>query len=158
MDDQALRKNLIELLTGGKAHLTFDKTLTGLKPEYRNVRPQTGIHSIYEELEHMRLAQEDIFNYMLDEKWQSPPWPAGYWPTNNDSLDEKTWKKTVSDFFKDLDDVKKFCRDSDIDLTDHIPHGQGRTYLREILLVADHNSYHLGQIMQIRKILETGYG
>ena len=155
MDDQALRKNLIELLTGGQAHMTFEKTLAGLKPEHRNVCPQTEIHSIYEELGHMRLAQEDILYYMLDDKWQSPPWPAGYWPTNNASLDEKTWEKTVSDFFKDLNELKRLVQDLNLDLTAQIPHGEGRTYLREILLVADHNSYHLGQIMQIRKILEN---
>lgn len=155
MDDQALGKNLIELLMGGQAHITFEKTLAGLKPEHRNARPQTGIHSIYEELEHMRLAQEDILHYMFDENWLSPPWPNGYWPTNNDSLNEGTWEKTVSDFFKDLKDLKKIVGDSHLELTAKIPHGEGRTYLREILLVADHNSYHLGQIMQTRKILET---
>ena len=153
MDNKALRKDLIELLRGGQAHLTIKKSLKGLKPENRNVRPQKGIRSIYEVLEHMRLAQEDILRYTLDETWESPSFPDGYWPTNNDDLTEKIWEETVANFFNDLDELIKFVRETDLDLTSRIPHGEGRTYLREILLVADHNAYHLGQIVQVRKNL-----
>ncbi len=153
MDDKALRKDLIELLKGGQAHLTIEKSLKGLKPENRNVCPQKGIRSIYEVLEHMRLAQEDILRYTLDETWESPSFPDGYWPTNNDDLTEKIWEETVANFFNDLDELITFVRETDLDLTSPIPHGEGRTYLREILLVADHNAYHLGQIVQVRKNL-----
>ncbi len=153
MDDKTLRKDLIELLRGGQAHLTIEKSLKGLKPGNRNVRPQKGIRSIYEVLEHMRLAQEDILRYMLDETWESPPFPDGYWPSNNDALTEKIWEEAVTNFFNDLDELIKFVRETDLDLTTKIPHGEGRTYLREILLVGDHNAYHLGQIVQVRKNL-----
>lgn len=153
MDDKALRKDLIELLRGGQAHATLEKSLKGLKPGNRNVRPQKGIPSIYEELEHMRLAQEDIIRYMLDETWESPSFPDGYWPSNNDELTEKMWKDTVSNFFNNLDELITFVRETDLDLTSQIPHGEGRTYLREILLVTDHNAYHLGQIVRVRKDL-----
>ena len=153
MEDKALRKDLIELLRGGQAHLIIEKSLKGLKPGNRSVRPQKGIPSIYEELEHMRLAQEDILRYMLDQAWESPPFPDGYWPSNNDELTEKIWEETAANFFNDLDELITFVRDTDLDLTSPIPHGEGRTYLREILLVADHNAYHLGQIVQIRKML-----
>jgi uncharacterized damage-inducible protein DinB len=153
MDDKALRKDLIELLKGGQAHLTIPKTLEGLKPENRTVRPKKGIPSVYEELEHMRLAQEDILRYMLDEAWKSPSFPDGYWPTNNNALTKKGWAETVANFFNDLEELITFVGETDLDITSPIPHGEGRTYLREILLVADHNAYHLGQIVQLRKIL-----
>lgn len=152
MDDKPLRKDLIKLLRGGQAHLAIEKSLKGLKPVNRNVRPQKGIPSIYEHLEHMRLAQEDILRYTLDETWESPSFPDGYWPSNRDELTEKIWEETVTGFFNDLDELIRFVRETDLDLTSQIPHGEGRTYLREILLVADHNAYHLGQIVQLRKI------
>ncbi|MGD2089121.1 MAG: DinB family protein [Candidatus Aminicenantes bacterium] len=153
MDDKAIRKDLIKLLRGGQAHLTLEKSLKGLKPGNRNVRPQTGIPSIYELLEHMRLAQEDILRYTLDQTWESPSFPDGYWPANNDDLTEKRWQETVANCFRDLDELITFVRETDLDLSSQIPHGEGRTYLREILLVADHNAYHLGQIVQVRKTL-----
>lgn len=153
MDDHALRSDLIELLRGGQAHITAKKALAGIEAEQRTVRPQDRIHSIYEELEHMRLCQEDILRYTLDATWKSPPWPDGYWPTDNDNLSEEKWAKTVAGFFSDLDELIKFVRETNLDLTGQIPHGEGHTYLREILLVADHNAYHLGQIMQTRKLL-----
>ncbi len=103
----------------------------------------------------MRLAQEDILRYTLDPTWKSPSWPDGYWPSNNDNLTEEIWEQTVSNFFSDLDELIRFIGDSSLDLTTQIPHGEGRTYLREILLVADHNAYHVGQIVQIRKLLDN---
>ena len=153
MDDRALRKNLKELLRGGQAHHTVKKYLSGIKPEFRHVRPFEKIHSIYEELEHMHIAQEDILRYTLDETWESLPFPDGYWPKDNDNLTEEMWEKSLSGFFKDLSEVIDLVDDFSIDLTSQIPHGEGRTYLREVLLVADHNVYHLGQIVQVRKIL-----
>ena len=101
----------------------------------------------------MRIAQEDILRYTLDKTWKSPPFPSGYWPSNNDNLTDEIWEKSVSDFFNDLNEVIELVGNSSIELTSQIPHGEGRTYLREILLVADHNVYHVGQIVQIRKIL-----
>ena len=153
MNDRVLREELTDLLTGGQAHATVEKSLSGIKGELCHVRPQENVHSIYEELEHMRLAQEDILRYTLDETWKSPPWPEGYWPSDNDSLTGEKWDKTLAGFFSDLEEVKGLVEDPNIDLTSKIPHGEGRTYLREILLVADHNAYHLGKIVQIRKLL-----
>ena len=151
MNEGAMRKDLVQLLKGGQAHITYEKSLSGIKPENRNIRPHKEAHSIYEELEHMRIAQEDILRYTLDENWKSPEWPDGYWPSDNDELTEKKWKKTFSGFFKDLEELIGLVKNPGFDLTAKIPHGQGRTYLREILLAADHNAYHLAKIMQIRK-------
>lgn len=153
MNDKNLRKNLVELLRGGSAHVSIKKALDEINPEIRNFRGTPNIHSIYEELEHMRIAQEDILKYTLDKYWNSPEWPDGYWPDNNDSMNDSLWENSYMGFFSDLESMIDLVNDESIDLTQEIPHGDGRTYLREILLVADHNAYHIGKIVDIRKIL-----
>lgn len=153
MKDQVLRENLIELLSGEQAHIAAKRSLTGNNLRLCNVRPGTGVHSTWELLEHMRIAQEDILRYTLDASWKSPEWPDGYWPVIGKKLTKKMWSSSVSSFFADLDEVVKLVRNPNIDLLAVIPHGEGRTYLREVLLVADHNAYHLGQIIQTRKTL-----
>ena len=153
MDVSVLRKNLVELLQSGHAHVTLEKALEGVKPESRNVRPVEGLHSLWEEFEHMRIAQEDILHYTLDAGWKSPAWPEGYWPAKTDEVTDQMWKESMSEFFADLQELIDVVQDTNLDLTGRIPHGEGRTYLRQILLVADHNAYHLGQIVQIRKAL-----
>jgi len=152
MNDRVLREHLVELLEGGHAHVTARKALANINPELRNVRPFEGAHSIWEELEHMRIAQEDILRYTLDSGWKSPEWPDGYWPQQSD-LTEEMWQDSIEGFFADLEEVIELARDENLDLTARMPHGGDRTYLREILLVADHNAYHLGQIVQSRKAL-----
>jgi uncharacterized damage-inducible protein DinB len=152
-DGEALRKSLGELLRGGQAHATCEAALAGVDPEMRGERPGEGIPSVYEELTHMRIAQEDILRYTLDPSWTSPEWPAGYWPDDRDSLTVERWEKEVSRFFAGLEEVIALAEDPSVELTAAIPHGEGRTYLRQILLVADHNAYHTGQIVQARKLL-----
>jgi uncharacterized damage-inducible protein DinB len=152
MDDQVMREALIDLLTKGNAHVTLDKALEGLKPELRAKRPAEGIHSVWEELEHMRIAQEDILRYTLDQGSVSPEWPQGYWP-GSAAPDDAAWEASRRGFRADLDAVCALVRDTARDLTSRLPQGQGRTYLRQVLLVADHNAYHLGQIVQARKLL-----
>ena len=149
MDDKVLREELVELLKGGQAHSTLEEVLKELDPKLCNKQPQNGIRSAYEELEHMRLAQEDILRYTLDPSWESPEWPEGFWPSDNDVMTEEILKNTVSGFFSDLDELIALVQNPEIDLTSQIPHGEGgHTYLREILLVADHNAYHLGKIVR----------
>ncbi|HEY6548458.1 MAG TPA: DinB family protein [Vicinamibacteria bacterium] len=157
MDDRVVREQLVELLTGGHAHLTVDKALRGLDPEARGKRPAEGLHSVWEELEHMRRAQEDILRYTLDAAWKSPAFPEGYWPERPRPA-EMEWKASVKAFRADLDEVVALARDEERDLTARLPHGEGRTYLRQVLLVADHNAYHLGQIVQTRKLLGAWRG
>jgi uncharacterized damage-inducible protein DinB len=153
MNDSVLRQNLIELLRGGHAHVTPEQALDGLDPASRNMRPANSPHSVWENLEHMRLAQEDILRYTIDASWVSPDFPEGYWPKEAGELTEKAWEASVAGFIADLALVVNLVEDRKLDLTAEIPHGEGRTYLRQILLVADHNAYHLGQIVQIRKAL-----
>jgi len=153
VNDKNLRKDLLELLGGGSAHVSIKKALADINPEIRNFRPEPNLHSIYEELEHMRIAQEDIYRYTIHEGWESPEWPNGYWPDNNYHLNEEIWESTYNRFFNDLERIIELVNDETIDLTSKIPHGEWRTYLREILLVADHNAYHIGKIVDIRKTL-----
>jgi hypothetical protein len=153
MNNKNLRKNLVELLRGGSAHVSIEKALENINPELRNFRPEPNIHSIYEELEHMRIAQEDIYRYTIHEGWESPEWPDGYWPHDNNDMNEGIWDSTFHRFFQDLERVVDLVNDESIDLTSEIPHGKGRTYIREVLLVADHNAYHIGKIVDIRKML-----
>lgn len=152
MDDSVLREALAGLLLKGHAHVTVHKALAGLEPSLRGRRPAPGSHSVWEELEHMRLAQQDILRYTLDPAWESPKWPDGYWPARPEP-GEGEWAASVEGFEADLRHVAALARDASRDLTAAIPHGEGRSYLRQVLLVADHNAYHLGQIVQTRKLL-----
>ena len=158
MDDAILRESLVELLRGKQAHVGVRQAIEGLRPELRHVRPEAGLHSVWEDLEHMRIAQEDILRYTLDPSWQSPEWPGGYWPRPAEQVTDEMWQSSVSAFFADLEEVKKLVTDATVDLTASIPHGEGKTYLREVFLVADHNAYHLGQIVQTRKLLSDWSG
>ena len=153
MNESKYRDNLAELLGGGSAHVGLQRALTSVTPSLRASRPAPGVHSVWEELEHMRIAQEDILRYALDPDWRSPAFPKGYWPEPVDAVSNEQWEASVSAFFRDLDEVIHLTRNAEVDLTAVIPHGEGRTYLREVLLVADHNSYHVGQIVQTRKLL-----
>ena len=155
MTDSVLRDQLVQLLEGGQAHVSVEKALSGVEVRLRNVRPHPSLHSVWEELVHMRIAQEDILRYTLDDSWQSPEWPGGYWPEPGRNPTEAMWSQTISAFHADLKEATALVRDPVLDLTARIPHGQGRTYLRQVLLIADHNAYHLGQIVQVRKWLSN---
>jgi hypothetical protein len=158
MDERVLRREVLDLLRKGQAHVSMDKALAGLEPRLRHVRPAKGLHSVWEELEHIRLSQEDILRYSLDPAWKSPEWPRGYWPAEGAELTEAAWDSTLSRFRADLEEVCALVEDARRDITAEIPHGEGRTYLRQVLLVADHNAYHLGEIVQARKALGAWAG
>ena len=152
MDDSRLRRDLLELLEGRGAHVDFPTTFAGLAPEHRTARPIEDGHTIWELLEHLRIAQEDILRYTLSAEWTSPEWPDGYWPEVETPTEEQ-WRAALDAFQSDLEEVEALVKDPSRDLTAEIPHGEGRSYLREVLLVADHNAYHLGQVVEIRRLL-----
>jgi hypothetical protein len=152
MNDSRMRRELLELLDGGHAHLTPEKAFAALPSKLRATRPRGSAHSPWDVLEHLRLAQEDILRYTLDPGWVSPPWPAGYWPSVA-RPSERQWRASLAGFRRDLEAVRALVRDTARDLTAEIPHGEGRSYLREVLLVADHNAYHVGQVVEIRRRL-----
>ena len=153
MDESVFRAQLVSLLEDGEAHVKAKAALGNVGPQFRNVRPTADVHSIWGELEHLRIAQEDILRFTIDPSWKSPKWPEGYWPVETQQVTDEMWNASVEAFLTDLQEVVRIVRDSTLDLTANIPHVQGQTYLREILLVADHNAYHLGQIVQVRKLM-----
>ncbi len=149
-----LRQQLVNLLTKAEAHMDVRSALDDFPSELRGRKPKNAPHTPWQLLEHMRIAQWDILEFSLDAKHVSPKWPDGYWPKKDAPPDEKAWDKSVKQFLADLNDICKMVSDTEVDLLTKIPHGDGQTYLREALLVADHNAYHLGQLVMVRKILE----
>jgi uncharacterized damage-inducible protein DinB len=150
MNDSRLRKDLVELLSGHGAHVGVDAAFADLAPEHRAARLSEDGHTIWELLEHLRIAQEDILRYTLEPGWKSPEWPDGYWP-EVEAPTEEQWQGSLAAFRRDLEAVATLVRDPARDPTAEIPHGEGRSYLREVLLVADHNAYHAGQVVEIRR-------
>jgi hypothetical protein len=149
----ALRQHLVELLKGGHAHATFDQTIKNLPAELRGKKPKGAEHSAWQLLEHLRIAQWDILEFSRDAKHKSPDWPGGYWPTKAAPPDEKAWDKSVRAFRRDLNALSALVADESTDPFAPIPHGTGQTVLRETLLAADHNAYHLGQLLLLRRLL-----
>lgn len=143
---------LAALLEGEGAHVSLEAALVGLRPEWRTHRPP-GLHSIWQLTEHIRVTQQDIVRYTFSADWRSPPWPEGYWPENPSSLSEATWQATLQGYRGDLQELLTFVQDPRTDLTAELPHGEGHTYLRQVLLAADHTAYHTGQIISLRRAL-----
>jgi len=151
--DAALRRHLLELLTGGHAHATFDAAVKNLPPALRGKRPQGAEHSPWEILEHLRIAQWDILDFSRNPDYQHLAWPEGYWPKTAAPPDDKAWDKSVRAFRRDLKAMSDLVTDTSTDLYARIPHGNGQTILREALLVADHNAYHLGELVLVRRLV-----
>jgi uncharacterized damage-inducible protein DinB len=151
--DKALREHLIKLLEGGNAHADFKTAIKGFPVELRGKTPKGAEHSAWELLEHLRIAQWDILDFSRNPDYKAPKWPEGYWPETAAPPDEKAWDKSVRAFGRDLKAMCALVSDEKTDLFAKIPHGDGQTVLREALLVADHNSYHLGQVVLLRRLL-----
>jgi hypothetical protein len=149
----ALRQHVLDLLKGGNAHATFEQAVKDLPAELQGKTPKGAEHSPWELLEHLRIAQWDIVEFSIDPKHKSPDWPLGYWPTKAAPPDEKAWDKSVRAFRKDLRTLCDLVADESTDLLTPIPHGTGQTVLREALLTADHNAYHVGQLILVRRLL-----
>jgi hypothetical protein len=153
LEDKLLREHLVNLLSGRGAHVDWKASFRGIRPKLRGVRPAGLPHSLWELLEHMRIAQWDILEFSRDAKHVSPEWPAGYWPASPEPASTKAWDKSMKLFAADLEAMKKLVANPRIDLFAKIPHGTGQSILREALLVADHNAYHLGQVLVVRRLL-----
>src|SRR5262249_47603229 len=153
MDDQALRDHLLYLLRDGGAHASFDEAVKGLDPELRGKRPHGLPHSPWELLEHLRIAQCDILDFCRNPNYKAPDWPSGYWPASPTPSSAAAWTKSVRGFRDDLEAICSLVSDPARDLAAPIRWGDGQTILREALLVADHNSYHIGQLVLVRRLL-----
>ena len=152
-NDKPVREHLAKLLEGGQAHVTFDAAVKGLPVALRGKRPKGAEHSPWEILEHMRIAQWDILEFSRDPKHVSPEWPSGYWPESKTPPNDKAWARSVRAFQADLDAMRTLVATESTDLYAPIPHGDGQTILREALLIADHNAYHIGELVLVRRLL-----
>ena len=149
----ALREHLLYLLRDGGAHLDFEAAIADLPAELRGAKVPGLPHTPWRLLEHLRIAQCDILEFSRNPRHVSPPFPEGYWPKTPGPQDEAAWAKSVQGFQNDLQEMIKLVKDPKTDLYTAIRHGQGQTILREALVLADHNSYHLGQLVDLRRAL-----
>jgi hypothetical protein len=151
--DQSLRKHLAAHLDGGHAYAPFDKIIANFPPKFQGEIPKGLPHSAWMLLEHLRIAQRDILDFSRDPKYVAPKWPDDYWPKASSPPSPATWNKSVKSFQVDLAALKKLISNPKTDLFAKIPWGDGQTILREALLIADHNAHHLGQLIDIRRLL-----
>jgi len=151
--DRILRDHVLYLLHGGGAHLSFDKAVARLPAKLRGAKPAGVPHTPWRLVEHMRLAQWDILEFSRNPRHVSPEFPEGYWPKGDAPPNAAAWNNSLKTFRKDLMAMEQLVADPKTDLFARIPHGEGQTILREALLVADHNAYHLGQLVVLRRSL-----
>lgn len=153
--DQALREQLLALLRGGNAHLTLDHAVTDFPPEHYNTRAPNVDYTFWALLEHLRIAQWDILDFIRNPDYTMPNWPDDYWPAPDTVADEAAWQSTLDGFRADMAALEALVEDPATDLTADLPHAPGYSILREILLVADHNAYHLGEFAILRSVMGT---
>jgi hypothetical protein len=153
--DKALREHLIYLLRGGGAHIKFEEVVKDFPAGLMNGRAAGVPYTPWQLLEHMRIAQWDILEFTRSASHVSPAWPEGYWPDKGAEAGEGEWRRSVESFRGDLRAMQGLVADPATDLYAPVPHGEGQTILREALLVADHNAYHLGALVTLRRALEA---
>jgi DinB superfamily len=156
--DQSLRQHVVYLLAGGGAHAKFEDAIKGLPLKLRGAKAANFPHSAWMLLEHMRIAQWDILEFSRNPKHVSPDWPSGYWPKGEAPPSASAWNKSIQKFRDDLKAMQNLVANPKTDLLSRIPWGDGQTILREALLVADHNAYHLGQFVDLRRLLGAWKG
>jgi hypothetical protein len=150
---RSLRKEVDRLLSGKGAHADFDAAIEGLPPRLRGVKPEGAPHSAWELLEHLRIAQWDMLEFSRDPEHVSPGWPDGYWPKSAEPDSATAWARSVKSFQRDLKTMRELVSDSKSDLFAPFKHGKGQTLLREALQMADHNAYHVGELIFLRRAL-----
>ena len=152
--DKALREHLLYLLGGGGAHVDFETVVKDFPVEIINSKAEHVPYTPWQVLEHMRIAQWDILEFSRSASHVSPPWPEGYWPAKDAEADGAAWNSSVEAFRSDLDAMKRLVEDPSTDLFAKIEHGDSQTILREALLTADHNAYHLGVLVTLKRLLK----
>ncbi|MGH9580440.1 MAG: DinB family protein, partial [Terriglobales bacterium] len=153
--DKALRDLALYPLRGGGAHVSFEEVIEGLAPELRGVKPARQPFSAWRLLEHMRIAQWDILEFSRNAAHVSPEFPSGYWPVGDAPPDDEAWDKSVASFYLAQTAMQDLVSDPATDLLAPFPHGDGQTLLREALVLADHNAYHMGQLVLLRRLLDA---
>jgi len=153
--EDSIRKHVLYLLRHGGAHMSFDDFVGSFPPDLCNRKIDGLPYTAWQVLEHMRLAQWDILEFSRDESHVSPEFPKGYWPEPEEPGTPALWQKTIDEFQKDLKQMEALVEDPSTDLYAKIPHGDGQTILREALLIADHNAYHLGALAVMARIVKS---
>jgi uncharacterized damage-inducible protein DinB len=151
--DAALREHLLNLLTARQAHCTFEDAVAQMPPARRGDRPEAPPYSVWELVEHIRRAQHDILVYCRDPDYAMPDWPSSYWPDAPAPPDEEAWTDSLTAVEEDRAALGDLVRDESVDLYDTVPSSDEHTYLREVMLAADHTAYHVGQIVTVRRQL-----
>lgn len=153
MSDTALRRHVRALLDWGDAHVTFDAAVKALPARLRGRVPDGFPHSAWQLVEHMRLAQADILEFCVSSKYRHKQFPAAYWPKSVGPVSGRTWTRSLTAFRRDRRALQRLGANRSLDLFTPIPWGDGQTYLRELLLAADHSAYHVGQLVLVRRAL-----
>jgi hypothetical protein len=153
--DQAVRDQLLDLLRGGNAHISLEQAVEDFPPESMNASPPRVDYTCWHLLEHIRVAQWDILEFIRNPDHASPPWPEGYWPAPDERADPKRWEATLDALREDNLELQKLVAAPDTDLYTDLPHAPGYNILREILVVADHNAYHIGEFAILRQVMGT---
>jgi hypothetical protein len=156
--DQQLREHVVFLLNGGGAHAAFDDVVKDMPENLRGAKANGLPHTAWMLLEHLRIAQEDILEFSVNSKYKARQWPDDYWPKTPAPPNPDAWDKSIQQFRKDMKAMQRLLEDPKTDLLARIPWGEGQTILREALLVADHNAYHLGQLLDLRRLLGAWKG
>ena len=151
--DKALRDHLLYLLGSGGAHVDFERVVKDFPADAVDRKVEHLPYTAWAVLEHMRIAQWDILQFSRNAAHVSPKWPEGYWPEEGVGADPEGWNRSVEQFRSDLKEMERLVADPATDLYAPIPHGDGQTILREALLVADHNAYHLGVLVTMKRLL-----
>jgi hypothetical protein len=147
-----MRELLAKFLAWGDAHVGYDDAVANIPEHLRGTQP-SGLHSPWELLEHLRITQHDILDFCVNSGYEEMNWPEDYWPASPAPPSAEAWDESIASFTRDRQELQKLAADPAIDLTARIPHGNGQTYGREILLAADHSSYHVGQLVLVRQLL-----
>jgi uncharacterized damage-inducible protein DinB len=153
--DQQLRQQLAKFLDWGEAHADFRAAVNEFPEDLRGEVPPGFSHSAWELLEHLRIALWDIVEFTKNTRHKSPPWPMGYWPPSPIPPQDEAWDQSVGSVLDSLEEMRALVLDRSRPLLDPLPRSQGQTLMREVLLVVDHNAYHLGQLLQLRKALKA---
>jgi hypothetical protein len=151
--DATLRDHVAGLLDWGEAHATFDTAVAGLPEPLRGRAPAGLPYSPWQLVEHLRITQHDILDFCINPEYRELDWPNDYWPPSPTPPSAKAWDESVRRFRDDLAALQRLARDPSVDLAARIPHGTGQTYLRELLLAADHAAYHIGELIVVRRLL-----
>jgi len=153
-NDEGWKDIVASSLDWQQAHLTLDNALKDLPANLRGRRPEGLPHSPWDLVEHLRIAQHDLLDFLRNPEYSEDlKWPDDYWPPECDTINDEMWENSLCEIRCDRDDLKKFTTESGRDLTAKIPHGKGQTYLRTILVAVDHASYHLGELVAVRRSL-----